>query len=232
MSEHPIQGLMMTAMNSIKEMIDVNTIIGEAIETNNNIIIIPISKVGFGFAAGGSEFKGETINEYSKKDKDEQIQYKLPFGGGSGAGVSITPIAFLIVQNNNVKLLPVSHTSSIDRLLDYVPDLVEKTNALLNKQLNNMKEDKKENQKLEQMKIKKQNEEKQRIEKQEERIDRMERKLENSRMRAKPVKQKAEIPYEYEYEENYPQDIVETTIIEQEENLPQDYDYYDQNYDD
>ena len=157
MSEHPIQGLMMTAMNSIKEMIDVNTIIGEAIETNNNIIIIPISKVGFGFAAGGSEFKGETINEYSKKDKDEQIQYKLPFGGGSGAGVSITPIAFLIVQNNNVKLLPVSHASSIDRLLDYVPDLVEKTNALLNKQLNNMKEDKKENKKLEQMKIKKQN---------------------------------------------------------------------------
>ena len=148
MSEHPIQGLMMTAMNSIKEMIDVNTIIGEAIETNNNIIIIPISKVGFGFAAGGSEFKGETINEYSKKDKDEQIQYKLPFGGGSGAGVSITPIAFLIVQNNNVKLLPVSHTSSIDRLLDYVPDLVEKTNALLNKQLNNMKEEQKRKSKI------------------------------------------------------------------------------------
>ena len=139
MSEHPIQGLMLTAMDSIKEMVDVNTIIGEPIETNNNIIIIPISKVGFGFAAGGSEFKGETINEYMKKDKDEQINYRLPFGGGSGAGVSITPIAFLVVQNNNVKLLPVSHSSSLDRLLDYVPDLVEKTNNLLNKQLNNMK---------------------------------------------------------------------------------------------
>ena len=117
MSEHPIQGLMLTAMDSIKEMVDVNTIIGEPIETNNNIIIIPISKVGFGFAAGGSEFKGETINEYMKKDKDEQINYRLPFGGGSGAGVSITPIAFLVVQNNNVKLLPVSHSSSLDRLL-------------------------------------------------------------------------------------------------------------------
>ena len=63
MSEHPIEGLMNTAMNSIKEMVDVNTIIGEPIETSNNIIILPISKVGFGFAAGGSEFKGETINE-------------------------------------------------------------------------------------------------------------------------------------------------------------------------
>lgn len=83
MNEHPIEGLMLTAMNSIREMVDVNTIIGEPIETSNNIIIIPISKVGFGFAAGGSEFRGETIDEYSKKDKEEAIQYKLPFGGGS-----------------------------------------------------------------------------------------------------------------------------------------------------
>lgn len=83
MNEHPIEGLMLTAMNSIREMVDVNTIIGEPIETSNNIIIIPISKVGFGFAAGGSEFKDETIDEYTKKDKDESIQYKLPFGGGS-----------------------------------------------------------------------------------------------------------------------------------------------------
>ena len=58
MSEHPIEGLMTTAMNSIQDMIDVNTIIGEPIETSNNIVIIPISKVSFGFAAGGSEFKG------------------------------------------------------------------------------------------------------------------------------------------------------------------------------
>ena len=80
MEEHPIEGLMVTAMNSIREMVDVNTIIGEPIETTNNIVIIPISKVGFGFAAGGSEFKGETIDEYSKKDKEEAIQYRLPFG--------------------------------------------------------------------------------------------------------------------------------------------------------
>ena len=81
MSEHPIEGLMITAMNSIKDMIDVNTIIGEPIETSNNIVIIPISKVSFGFAAGGSEFKGETVDEYTRKDKEEEIQYRLPFGG-------------------------------------------------------------------------------------------------------------------------------------------------------
>ena len=85
MNEHPIEGLMTTAMNSIQDMIDVNTIIGEPIETTTNIVIIPISKVSFGFAAGGSEFSGETIDEYSKKDKEEEIQYRLPFGGGSGA---------------------------------------------------------------------------------------------------------------------------------------------------
>ena len=135
---------MITAMNSIRDMVDVNTIIGEPIETSNNIIIIPISKVGFGFAAGGSEFKGETIDEYSKKDKEEQIQYRLPFGGGSGAGVSISPVAFLIVQGGCVKLLPVNHSSSLDKLLDYIPDLMEKANSMLNKQMNNKKEEKKE----------------------------------------------------------------------------------------
>lgn len=126
MENHPIEGLMLTAMNSIESMVDVNTIIGEPIETSNNIVIIPISKVCFGFAAGGSEFKGETINEYSKKDKDEKVQYRLPFGGGSGAGVSINPIAFLIVENEKVRLLPVNHTSCLDKILDYVPDLFER----------------------------------------------------------------------------------------------------------
>ena len=142
--QHPIEGLMVTAMNSIQDMIDVNTIIGEPIETSNNVIIIPISKVGFGFAAGGSEFKGETIDEYTKRDKEEAIQYRLPFGGGSGAGVSISPVAFLIVQQNTVKLLPVEHGSCVDRLLDYVPDLMDKLNSYLNKSMQNKKEERKE----------------------------------------------------------------------------------------
>ena len=140
MNEHPIESLMITAMNSIQDMVDVNTIIGEPIETQYGITIIPISKVGFGFAAGGSEFSGETLKEYNKKDKDEEIEYKLPFGGGAGAGVSITPVAFLVVQGENVKLMPVDHDSCLDKLLDYVPDLIQKMNEMFNKSINQKEE--------------------------------------------------------------------------------------------
>ena len=122
---------METAMNSIKEMVDVNTIIGEPIETKNGMVIIPISKVCFGFAAGGSEFKGETIDEYKRKEKEEEVQYRLPFGGGSGAGISINPVAFVIVQKDTIKVLPVEHISTIDKLMDYVPDLLEKANNII-----------------------------------------------------------------------------------------------------
>lgn len=202
MREHPIEGLMLTAMNSIREMVDVNTIIGEPIETSNDMIIIPISKVGFGFAAGGSEFKAETIDEYNKKEKEEQIQYKLPFGGGSGAGVSISPVAFLVVQKDNVKLLPVNHSSCIDKLLDYVPDLLEKANNALNKQMNNKKEEKKEiERRLE----------RQRREYKEERKEQEKNKEENINIiypnvtKINPKKNK-EIRYEFEYEE-IPEDI-------------------------
>lgn len=133
MSEHPIENLMMTTMTSIENMVDVNTIIGEPIESKNGITIIPISKVCFGFAAGGSEFSGETLKEYNRKDKDEEIEYKLPFGGGAGAGVSIHPVAFIVIQDNNVKLMSVDHDSCIDKLLDYVPDLMQKLNDMFNK---------------------------------------------------------------------------------------------------
>ena len=140
MTEHPIEGLMFTAMNSIKDMIDVNTIIGDPIQASNNIVVIPISKVSFGFAAGGSEFKGETVDEYKKQEKDEQIQYRLPFGGGAGAGVSLNPVAFLVIQGNIVKLLPVEHSTSLEKLLDYIPDLFEKVNSMINKSMQNKKE--------------------------------------------------------------------------------------------
>lgn len=151
MINHPIEGLMNTAMNSIKDMIDVDTIIGEPISTGIDTLIIPISKVCFGFAAGGSEFKGETINEYSKREKEEQVQYRLPFGGGSGAGVKIEPVAFLVVSNGIVKLLPVTHDSYIDKLIDYVPDLLDKSGDLIkgmkdkNKCIENLKEKIEEN---------------------------------------------------------------------------------------
>ena len=135
MNEHPIENLMITAMSSIQNMVDVNTIIGEPIETQVGITIIPISKVSFGFAAGGSEFRGETLKEYNKKDKDEEIQHKLPFGGGAGAGVSINPVAFLVVQEGSVKLMPVDHDSCLDKILDYVPDLMQKLNEMFNKSI-------------------------------------------------------------------------------------------------
>lgn len=172
MTEHPIEGLMLTAMNSIKDMIDVNTIIGDPIQASNNIVIIPISKVSFGFVAGGSEFKGETIDEYNKRDKDEQIQYRLPFGGGTGAGVSVNPIAFLVVQSNVVKLLPVDHDNTFDKILDYVPDLMEKLNCMVDKCLQNKKDlgekiifnmtkkDEKQNEKQNEKQKEKQNEQK------------------------------------------------------------------------
>ena len=140
MTNHPIESLMLTAMNSIKDMIDVNTIIGEPIQASNNIVVIPISKVTFGFATGGSEFKGETVNQYKKQEKDEQIEYRLPFGGGSGAGVTLLPVAFLVIQGEMVKLLPVDHSTSLDKLLDYVPDLFEKVNCMINKSKNSKKE--------------------------------------------------------------------------------------------
>ena len=209
MSEHPIEGLMNTAMNAIKEMVDVNTIIGEPIETSNNIIIIPISKVGFGFAAGGSEFKGETVNEYTKKDKDEEIQYKLPFGGGSGAGVSISPVAFLVVQGGCVKLLPVNHSSAIDKLLDYVPDLVEKTNSIINREMTNRKEEKKQE---EQRRKQEKKEEKAKHEEEANHYSQVE--TENNTIivpnttKLRPRKGKI-AKYEYEYDETIPEDTME-----------------------
>ena len=141
MAEHPIEGLMKTAMNSIKDMIDVNTIIGKPIQAGENIIVIPISKVSFGFAAGGSEFKGETIDEYTRKDKEEAIQYRLPFGGGSGAGVNITAVAFLVVQDGNVKLMSIEHPNCMDKLLEYIPDLAEKADSILEKMCNKEKKE-------------------------------------------------------------------------------------------
>ena len=200
MSEHPIEGLMITAMNSIKDMVDVNTIIGEPIETSNNIVIIPISKVSFGFAAGGSEFKGETIDEYTKKDKEEEIQYRLPFGGGSGAGVTINPIAFLVIQPNNVKLLPVNHSSSLDKLLDYVPDLIEKTNNIMNRCIQNKKEQTnqilKEMQKKHDKNMKKQQDDKKEIER---KIDESTKKITENKQ--EKIKLDNDTDYEFEYDE-------------------------------
>lgn len=207
MSEHPIEGLMITAMNSIQDMVDVNTIIGEPIETSNNVVIIPISKVCFGFASGGSEFRGETIKEYTKRDKEEEIQYRLPFGGGAGAGVNIMPVAFLIVQPSGVKLLPIDHDSSIDKLLDYMPDLVEKANNLINRTMQNKKEEKN---KTRQEEIRQRREEQKTKQELKERVKEEYGHVVQKTIPRKPREPK-NITYEYEYEEpveDAPEEIV------------------------
>ncbi|WLR50220.1 GerW family sporulation protein [Bacillus tianshenii] len=127
MSEHPIQGLMTTAMENLKEMIDVNTIIGDPVETPDGSIILSVSKVGFGFAAGGSEFYSDRQSQYGGTSPSH------PFGGGSGGGVSITPIAFLIVGKTGVRMVPLNDSVHLyDKLIDLAPQVVEKIQNLLN----------------------------------------------------------------------------------------------------
>ena len=128
MNDHPLEGLMNTVMSNLRDMIDVNTVIGDSIELENGNVIVPISKVSFGFAAGGSEFNTGTIEQSKKQGLDEEKKYNLPFGGGSGAGINIQPIGFLVINDNSAKMIPVNHCSAIDKLLDYVPDLLDKIN--------------------------------------------------------------------------------------------------------
>jgi sporulation protein YtfJ len=132
MSDHPIQGLMTTAMENLKEMIDVNTIIGDPVETPDGSVIITVSKVGFGFAAGGSEFVLEGSNGGSQGAEKP----KVPFGGGSGGGVSITPIAFLIVNSQGVKMVHLDESTHLyERILDLAPQAVDKIQQMFtNKQ--------------------------------------------------------------------------------------------------
>lgn len=124
MEEHPIQGLMKTAMESIKEMVDVNTIVGDPVETQEGGVIIPISRIALGFAAGGSEF--EAGKESGKRGGDGDTGSEFPFGGGSGAGVSVQPVAFLVVHRDQIRLLPVNGQAIYDRLIDLAPDIINK----------------------------------------------------------------------------------------------------------
>jgi len=113
MSENKINDFMSTAMSGIRDMIDVNTIVGNPVTTPDGTTIIPISKVCFGFASGGSDF-----GKQPEKQK---------FGGGSGAGVSITPVAFLSIKEGDVRVLSVDpDESGIDRAIQSVPSVIEK----------------------------------------------------------------------------------------------------------
>nr|MDA8228148.1 GerW family sporulation protein [Desulfitobacterium hafniense] len=118
MGNHPIESLMKTAMESIQQMVDVNTIVGDPVETPDGSVIIPISRVACGFAAGGSEFPAPDGDKAQAKEGSNQNGTSLPFGGGSGAGVSVQPVGFLVVGQGQVRLLPVDGNVIVDRIID------------------------------------------------------------------------------------------------------------------
>ena len=126
--KHPIESLMITSMTSIESMVDVNTIIGESIIAPDGSVIIPLSKVCFGFAAGGSEFNTNKLSKYSENAK-------LPFGGGSGAGVHISPVGFLVMKDGNARVLNVNGINVIDRAVDMIPDIINKIEGIINKKM-------------------------------------------------------------------------------------------------
>ncbi|HHZ16818.1 MAG TPA: GerW family sporulation protein [Peptococcaceae bacterium] len=130
MSDHPIEGLMKTAMESIKEMTDVNTVVGDAVETPDGTVIIPVSQVACGFAAGGSEFSVRGGRERGEQDGGTT----LPFGGGSGAGVSVQPVGFLVVGNGQVRLISVNEKGVfLDRLIEAGTQVIEQMQHLMKK---------------------------------------------------------------------------------------------------
>lgn len=116
MDNHPIENLMRSTMESIKQMIDVNTIVGDPVSTVDGTTIIPISRVCVGFASGGSEFTNNAPSD-SKND--------YPFGGGSGAGVTVKPVAFLVIKNESIRLLSVDHQNTYDKIVDTVPQVID-----------------------------------------------------------------------------------------------------------
>ncbi|MBR1583982.1 MAG: GerW family sporulation protein [Clostridia bacterium] len=121
--DHPIGNLMQTTLENIKDMVDVNTVIGEPIPTVTGPTIIPVSKVSFGFLAGGGEYDAAK----------QPVNAGLPFAGGSGAGVSVQPVGFLVVSDEGVKVLPAQCVTPLDRVMNAAPQLMEDIQALIGK---------------------------------------------------------------------------------------------------
>ena len=115
MDKHPIESLMSTSMESIREMVDVNTVIGEAVSTQDGSTIIPVSRVSFGFVAGGGEYAGTPAVQASG----------LPFAGGAGAGISVNPVGFLVCSKNGVRLLSAGSASTLERIAEMIPQALE-----------------------------------------------------------------------------------------------------------
>lgn len=120
--DNQIKELMETALSNIKTMVDVDTVIGEPVTTMEGTIIIPVSTVSFGFGAGGSEFAPKANTKVSEK----------MFGGGCGGGANVKPSGFLIISGGNVRYLPMSSSSSpVDKIVDLIPEMVDKVNNVL-----------------------------------------------------------------------------------------------------
>ena len=118
---HPLSEMLGDTMSKIREMIDVNTVVGEPITTPDGVTIVPVTKVSIGYGGGGSDFV--TKNYPAGRDN--------AFGGDAGAGVTITPVAFLVIRGENVRMLPIAEpaSTSVDRLIELLPDLLEKGEA-------------------------------------------------------------------------------------------------------
>ena len=116
---HEIEALMDTAMKSLRELVDVNTIIGDIIESNDGVTVIPVSRVCCGFLAGGGE---------CGKSKDTP-----PFVGGSGAGISVQPVGFLVIANEQVRLIPVCGATPLDKAIEAVPIIAEQVQNIIDK---------------------------------------------------------------------------------------------------
>lgn len=131
MEKHPLSEVMGITMEKIKEMVDVNTVVGDPITTEDGVVVIPISKVSLGFGTGGSDFNGK--KEGAKNN----------FGGGGGAGISISPVAFLVVEATGVKLIPVTtNPEPVDKIAAMLPDLFDKVTGFIAKMKDKKKEEK------------------------------------------------------------------------------------------
>ncbi|MCI1943771.1 GerW family sporulation protein [Clostridium luticellarii] len=116
MDGHPIENLLKSTMENLKEMIDVNTIVGDAVESKDGSLVIPISKVSFGFASGGSEFNLQ---------HEDMSKPEYPFGGGSGAGVTVKPVAFLVTKGESIRLMSLDQNNACEKVIDSIPQIMD-----------------------------------------------------------------------------------------------------------
>ena len=126
MDKHPIENIMTTTMENIRDMIDVNTVIGDAICTADGCTVIPISRVSFGFVAGGGEYAVPAHGRIEAAPAND-----LPFAGGTGAGVTVQPLGFLITGPDQVRLLPAQPYAPIDRIIEMMPQALTEIKSAL-----------------------------------------------------------------------------------------------------